>query len=284
MGWNSLRLHADSPLLAGVDAAATSTLCTPIGPIRPPALFWPMRSTENRSPAVVGRGQVFGCQFHPEERRGRADNTAEFLEDGEMILFPAIDMIGGKCVRLVRGDYATAAQMADDILETAQHFAFSGCGWLHMVDLDGAKQKKPVNAGQVRRVLENIGLRVQIGGGIRTLADMEFYRSLGAHRIILGSVAVSNKPLTKLAVSMFGDRLAVGIDARGGRVATNGWLEQSDVDYITLAKEMESIGVKPLSIPIFRATARSRGSTSRIWRRCRARCRVTSSPAAASPD
>ena len=163
-----------------------------------------------------------------------------------MILFPAIDMIGGKCVRLVRGDYATAAQMADDILETAQHFAFSGCGWLHMVDLDGAKQKKPGNAGQVRRVLENTGLRVQIGGGIRTLADMEFYRSLGAHRIILGSVAVSNKPLTKLAVSMFGDRLAVGIDARGGRVATNGWLEQSDVDYITLAREMESIGVKTI--------------------------------------
>ena len=86
----------------------------------------------------------------------------------------------------------------------------------------------------------------QIGGGIRTLADMEFYRSLGAHRIILGSVAVSNKPLTKLAVSMFGDRLAVGIDARGGRVATNGWLEQSDVDYITLAREMESIGVKTI--------------------------------------
>lgn len=163
-----------------------------------------------------------------------------------MILFPAIDMIDGACVRLVRGDYATAAQVADDILEAARRFAAAGCNWLHMVDLEGAKQKKPVNSEQVRRVLEQTGLRVQVGGGIRTLADMEFYRGLGVHRMILGSVAVNNKPLTKLAVSMFGERLAVGIDARGGIVATNGWLEESDVDFITLAKEMEAVGVKTI--------------------------------------
>lgn len=163
-----------------------------------------------------------------------------------MILLPAIDMINGAAVRLVRGDYATASQVAEDILETAQRFSYAGCSWLHMVDLDGAKAKKTVNAEQVSRVLAQTPLRVEIGGGIRTLADIEFYRNLGAQRIILGSVAVKNKALVKLAVSTFGERIAVGIDARCGRVATSGWLEESDVDYIALAKEMEAIGVKTI--------------------------------------
>ena len=163
-----------------------------------------------------------------------------------MIIFPAIDMIDGKPVRLYKGDFATAHQVANDVLETAQGFVNDGAEWVHMVDLDGSLQKKPVNFNSVISVLENTPLKVEIGGGIRTLNDIDFYADKGVKRVILGSVALKDPELVKQAVKEFGELVAVGIDAKNGFVATEGWTQGSDTRFIELAKRMEDFGVKTI--------------------------------------
>lgn len=161
-----------------------------------------------------------------------------------MIIFPAIDIIGGQCVRLVKGDYATASKVAEDPLETAKKFEAAGAKWIHMVDLDGAKAGHPVNTAIYERIAKETDLKVEVGGGIRTLETIEEYLSLGIARVILGSAALKNPQLVTDAVKRFGsDRIVVGIDAKDEMVATEGWLETSDVHYITLAKEMIARGV-----------------------------------------
>ena len=147
-----------------------------------------------------------------------------------MIIFPAIDIMDGKPVRLLRGDFDTAEQVAEDVLTTAKQFARVGCTWVHMVDLDGSLQKKPVNT-------------VEVGGGIRTMEDIAFYLDRGVDRVILGSVALKNPELVQQAVDAYGDKIAVGIDAKQGMVATEGWTEDSQMDFIDLAKAMEKMGV-----------------------------------------
>lgn len=163
-----------------------------------------------------------------------------------MIIFPAIDIIGGKPVRLYKGDFSTAHQVADDALETAFQFETSGAEWIHMVDLDGSLQKKPVNAKTFTDVAQKTNLKVEIGGGIRTMQDIDFYVNQGIRRIILGSVALKNPNLVKEAVKEFGDRIAVGIDAKNGYAAAEGWTESSDIYFTDLAKQMEAAGVKTI--------------------------------------
>jgi phosphoribosylformimino-5-aminoimidazole carboxamide ribotide isomerase len=163
-----------------------------------------------------------------------------------MIIFPAIDIINGKPVRLFKGDFATAEQVADDALQTAQGFVQSGAEWIHMVDLDGSLQKKPVNAQTFIDVANQTTLKVEIGGGIRTMNDIDFYANKGISRVILGSVALKNPQLVKESVKEFGELIAVGIDAKNGFVATEGWTEGSDTYYIDLAKQMEDMGVKTI--------------------------------------
>lgn len=163
-----------------------------------------------------------------------------------MIIFPAIDIIDGKPVRLYKGDFSTAHQVADNALETAFQFEKAGASWIHMVDLDGSLQKKPVNAKTFTAVANETGLKVEIGGGIRTMQDMDFYVNNGISRIILGSVALKNPNLVKEAVREFGDVIAVGIDAKNGYAATEGWTEGSDVYFTDLAKRMESVGVQTI--------------------------------------
>ena len=163
-----------------------------------------------------------------------------------MIIFPAIDMIDGKPVRLYKGAFETAHQVANDVLETAQGFVNDGSEWVHMVDLDGSLQKKPVNFNSVISVLENTPLKVEIGGGIRTLNDIDFYADKGVKRVILGSVALKDPELVKQAVKEFGELVAVGIDAKNGFVATEGWTQGSDTHFIELAKRMEDFGVKTI--------------------------------------
>lgn len=161
-----------------------------------------------------------------------------------MIIFPAIDIIDGKPVRLYKGDFSTAKQVAGDAVETAFDFVKAGCEWVHMVDLDGSLKKEPVNAETFIIVAKETKLKVELGGGIRTMKDIDFYINNGISRIILGSVALKNPELVKEAVAEFGSRIAVGIDAKGGYVATEGWVEKSDVYFTDLAKKMEDIGVK----------------------------------------
>ena len=163
-----------------------------------------------------------------------------------MIIFPAIDIIGGKPVRLYKGDFSTAQQVADDALETAQQFVQAGAQWIHMVDLDGSLEKKPVNAKTFTDVASKTSLKVEIGGGIRTMQDIDFYVNNGISRIIIGSVALKNPELVKEAVKEFGNIIAVGIDAKNGFAATEGWTESSDVYFTELAKRMEDVGVKTI--------------------------------------
>ena len=163
-----------------------------------------------------------------------------------MIIFPAIDIIGSKPVRLYKGDFSTAQQVADDALETAQQFVQAGAQWIHMVDLDGSLEKKPVNAKTFTDVASKTSLKVEIGGGIRTMQDIDFYVNNGISRIILGSVALKNPELVKEAVKEFGNIIAVGIDAKNGFAATEGWTESSDVYFTELAKRMEDVGVKTI--------------------------------------
>lgn len=160
-----------------------------------------------------------------------------------MIIFPAIDIMDGKPVRLLRGDFDTAEQVAEDVLTTAKQFARVGCTWVHMVDLDGSLQKKPVNADPILQVVEHTPLKVEVGGGIRTMEDIAFYLDRGVDRVILGSVALKNPELVQQAVDAYGDKIAVGIDAKQGMVATEGWTEDSQMGFIDLAKAMEKMGV-----------------------------------------
>lgn len=160
-----------------------------------------------------------------------------------MIIFPAIDIMDGKPVRLLRGDFDTAEQVAEDVLTTAKQFARVGCTWVHMVDLDASLQKKPVNTDPILQVVEHTPLKVEVGGGIRTMEDIAFYLDRGVDRVILGSVALKNPELVQQAVDAYGDKIAVGIDAKQGMVATEGWTEDSQMDFIDLAKAMEKMGV-----------------------------------------
>ena len=161
-----------------------------------------------------------------------------------MIIFPAIDIIGGQCVRLVKGDYATAQKVAEDPLETAKQFEAAGAEWIHMVDLDGAKAGYPVNTEIYRNIAQNTHLKVEVGGGIRTLDTIRAYLELGIERVILGSAALKDPQLVADAVQQFGaEKIVVGIDAKNEMVAAEGWLETSGVHYIDLAKEMIRIGV-----------------------------------------
>lgn len=160
-----------------------------------------------------------------------------------MIIFPAIDIMDGKPVRLLRGNFATAEQVAEDVLSTAKQFARVGCTWVHIVDLDGSLQKKPVNTDPILQVVEHTPLKVEVGGGIRTMEDIAFYLDRGVDRVILGSVTLKNPELVQQAVDAYGDKIAVGIDAKQGMVATEGWTEDSKMDFIDLAKAMEKMGV-----------------------------------------
>lgn len=161
-----------------------------------------------------------------------------------MIIFPAIDIKNGECVRLYRGDMNTAERVADSPLETALSFKNAGCEWVHMVDLDGAIDGKRINTDIYLDIAHKSGLKVEVGGGIRRIEDIDFYIQNGISRVILGSVALGNPDIVKQAVKKYGDKIAVGIDARNGMVAAEGWVKTSDIDYIDLARCMEDIGVK----------------------------------------
>lgn len=161
-----------------------------------------------------------------------------------MIILPAIDIKDGNCVRLFKGDFSTVHKVAESYMDTARSFEEAGASWIHMVDLDGAKEGKPVNGDIYLDVAENTGLKVEVGGGIRSLETVEYYISRGISRIILGSVALKNPQIVIDAVKEYGEKIAVGIDAKNGTVAAEGWLENSQVDYIDLSLEMIRAGVR----------------------------------------
>lgn len=163
-----------------------------------------------------------------------------------MRILPAIDLHDQMCVRLVKGDYATAHKVAEDAVETAASFLQAGAELIHMVDLDGAKDGTHPNYPVVRRVIQETGASVELGGGIRSMEDVARVLDLGVKRVIIGSAAVKNPLFVKEACEKYGDKIAVGIDALGGTVRTEGWIKDSGTDYIAFAKQMESYGVKTI--------------------------------------
>ena len=160
-----------------------------------------------------------------------------------MILYPAIDLKDGKAVRLLRGDMDKATVFNDDPAAQALEFVAAGCEWLHLVDLNGAFAGEPVNAAAVEAILSQTKTPAQLGGGIRDMATIERWLDKGLARVILGTVAVENPALVREAAAAFPGKIAVGIDARDGRVATKGWAEVTDVDAVELAKSYEDAGV-----------------------------------------
>jgi len=160
-----------------------------------------------------------------------------------MILYPAIDLKDGQAVRLVHGDMDQSTVFNDDPAAQARAFVDAGCTWLHLVDLNGAFEGKPVNAAPVEAILNSCDVPAQLGGGIRDMATIEAWLDKGLARVILGTVAVENPDLVREAARAFPGKVAVGIDARGGRVATKGWATETDVMVTDLAKSFEDAGV-----------------------------------------
>jgi phosphoribosylformimino-5-aminoimidazole carboxamide ribotide isomerase len=160
-----------------------------------------------------------------------------------MILYPAIDLKDGNCVRLYKGEMDQATVFNTNPAAQAQAFVDQGCEWLHLVDLNGAFAGEPVNAAPVEEILKNVNVPAQLGGGIRDMATIERWLSKGLARVILGTVAVENPDLVRQAAKAFPGQVAVGIDARNGMVATRGWAEETQIDATDLARQFEDAGV-----------------------------------------
>jgi len=160
-----------------------------------------------------------------------------------MILYPAIDLKDGRCVRLKRGEMAQATVFNDDPAAQARAFAAQGFAWLHIVDLNGAFAGKPVNGSAVEAILGAVSIPAQLGGGIRDLATIEMWLGKGVRRVILSTAAVKNPPLAREACRKFPGRIVVGIDARRGKVAVEGWAQTSELDAVELARRFEDAGV-----------------------------------------
>lgn len=161
-----------------------------------------------------------------------------------MLIIPAIDIRGGKCVRLFQGDYNQETVYNDSPADQAKKFQDDGAALIHLVDLDGAKAGKPVNLDVVRAICSAVTIPCELGGGIRTIEDAKAAFDAGVHRVILGTTACENPHLVRDFISTFGaDRLVMGIDAKGGRVAVKGWLETSAIDVFELIAKLEELGV-----------------------------------------
>jgi phosphoribosylformimino-5-aminoimidazole carboxamide ribotide isomerase len=161
-----------------------------------------------------------------------------------MIILPAIDIKDGQCVRLFQGDYAQVTTYGDDPVAVALRWQEAGARWLHVVDLDGAKAGYPVNASLIGRIRAATSMQIEVGGGMRTLEHIEQVLAQGVDRVILGTVAITQRELVKQAVARWGERIAVGLDARDGWVAIAGWVETSQVRAVTLAQELATLGVQ----------------------------------------
>jgi len=165
-----------------------------------------------------------------------------------LILYPAIDLKNGQCVRVIRGDLDQATVFNSDPGAQARAWADAGFHWVHVVDLNGAVEGKAANAPAVEAILESVSVPVQLGGGIRSLPDIERWIEAGVSRVILGTVAVREPQVVREAAGLWPEQIAVSVDVRAGKVAVQGWTEDSDLDAITVARRFEDVGVGALII------------------------------------
>ena len=163
-----------------------------------------------------------------------------------MKIFPAIDLYGGKAVRLYKGDYAQMTVYSDDPVAVARDFERQGAKYIHVVDLEGAKIGEPAHLEIVERIAKKTDLFIEIGGGIRSMDTVEKYLSVGADRVILGTAAVTDEDFLRAALTAYGEKIAVGADIADGRIAIRGWIEKSEYTTDTFFEKMQALGVKTI--------------------------------------
>ena len=183
-----------------------------------------------------------------------------------MNIFPAIDLYAGKAVRLFKGDYAQMTVYSNEPLEVAKKFEASGAKFLHLVDLQGAKDGKPGNLDTIRKIVENTGLFTEVGGGIRNIETAKAYIESGVDRIILGTAAVKDEEFLKEALSLFGDKVAVGVDLKDGYVAIKGWTEKSELTADAFLSKMEALGVKTVICTDISRDGAMQGSNNELYK------------------
>ena len=163
-----------------------------------------------------------------------------------MYLYPARDLVQGKAVRLFKGDYAQMTVYSENPIEVARDFEAAGATWIHMVDLEGARDGTTPNLSVVADIAKNTSLKVEIGGGIRSMETVKTYVDAGVSRVILGTAAVKDPEFLRAALAAYGDKIAVGVDIKDGKVAIKGWLETAEDDAMTFCEKMQKLGVKTI--------------------------------------
>lgn len=166
----------------------------------------------------------------------------------ECVLYPAIDLLGGRCVRLTRGDFAQVSVFDDDPVRMARHWRDEGAEWLHVVDLDGAREGQPRHLDVLRAIAAETGLPIQFSGGLRTLDSIETALEAGASRVTLGTAAVQDRPLLQTSLARWGERIAVSVDARGGHITIAGWLQSVSDTVADFSQAMVALGVRTLIV------------------------------------
>ena len=183
-----------------------------------------------------------------------------------MILYPAIDLVGGKAVRLYKGDYARMTVYSDDPVSVAKDFQNAGATRMHLVDLEAAKSGVPENAATIRAIAEHTDLFLEVGGGIRTMETLEAYLALGVDRAILGTAAVTDPQFLEAAVEKYGDKVAVGVDLKDGFVAIKGWTQVSDLTAESFFARMEALGVKTVICTDISRDGAMKGTNRELYR------------------
>ncbi len=183
-----------------------------------------------------------------------------------MNIFPAIDLVEGKAVRLFKGDYAQMTVYSDDPLSVARDFERAGAKYIHLVDLEGAKSGETPNLSTVTAIAKQTDLFTEIGGGIRSMQTIETYLNAGVDRVILGTAAVTDEDFLKQAVATYGEQIAVGVDIKDGMVAIKGWTEQSDYDCHTFCQKMQDLGVKTLICTDISKDGAMQGTNRELYR------------------
>ena len=189
-----------------------------------------------------------------------------------MVIYPAIDLYGGKAVRLFKGDYARMTVYSDDPVEVAKAFAAAGATHIHLVDLEGAKLGRPANLDTIRAILETTDLFAEVGGGIRNMETVDSYLSIGVGRVILGTAAVENPDFLKAALEKYGEKIAVGVDLKEGFVAIKGWTEQSALTAGEFFANMEALGVRTVICTDISRDGAMQGTNRELYRDLSRQC------------
>ena len=184
-----------------------------------------------------------------------------------MVIFPAIDILGSRAVRLLKGDYNQVTVYSEKPWKVAQDFVDKGCTAIHLVDLDGAREGSAVNMGTIEKIASICGLYSEIGGGIRNMATIERYLDAGISRVILGTAAINDPDLLKSSVKRFGDRIAVGVDMKDGLVAIKGWLEKTEKDGLDFLKELQDLGVRGAIVTDISKDGAMKGTNLELYRK-----------------